>query len=303
MAPSATSRFKILWRILVCIFVLVGLYVFGLFVARMAVNSLYRGIEQSRATGLAAIAFPGYRSANELLQTPGNIVRAVSLSVEAPRFEVTHSRLLEITQQAGGFLDQLKIYRQPGLPPSLEATIRLPANSLDSAVASIHGMGAVKQETQASENTHAERDSLTGQLESKQAELTRLTEIVQHRTGSLNDTVQAEEKISQRRNEARDLERQLKKLESRAEYAVVELQLTEQYQARLAWRATDFLSDLRNSSIEGLDLILASFASVLGFLLHYGLLISLWAVLLYWPARTIWRRHHMTAIPAPSPAA
>jgi hypothetical protein len=303
MNISATPRFGILSKILISVSALIGLYVFGLFVARMAANSLYRGIEQSRATGLAAIAFPGYRSANELLKSFGNIVRAASLSVEAPHFEAAHSRLLEITTQAGGFLDQLKIYHQPGLPPSLEATIRVPANSLDFAVASLHGLGTIKQETQASENTHAEKDSLTGQLESKQAELKRLTDIVQHRTGSLNDTVQAEEKISQHRNEVGDIERQLKKLESRVEYALVELQLTERYEARLDWRAADCLSDLRSSSIEGVDAILLSFGTVLGFLLHYGLLILLWAFLLYWPGRTMLRRHRSGTVLAASTAA
>ncbi len=303
MNVSATPRFRILSKILIGVSALIGLYVFGLFVARMAANSIYRGVEQSRATGLSAIASPGYLSANQLLNSFGNIVRAASLSVEAPQFDVAHLRLLETIKQTDGFLDRLTIYHQPGLPPSLGATIRVPANSLDSAVASLHGLGTVRQETQSSGNTHAEKDSLAGQLESKQADLTRLTDVVQHHSGSLNDTVQAEEKIAQLRGEARDIERQLTKLESRVEYAVVELQLTEQYQARLAWRAADFLSDLRNSTIEGMDAILLSFGIVLGFLLHYGLLIMLWAFLLYWPGRAMWRRHRRGTVATAATAA
>ena len=292
MSVSATPGFRILSRILIGVSALVGLYVFGLFVARMAANSLYRGIEQSRAMGLSAIATPGYRSANSLLNSFGSIVRAASLSVEAPQFEAARLRLLEAVKQTGGFLDQLTTYHQPGLPPALEATIRVPANSLDSAVASFSGLGTIKQESQASENTHAEKDSLAGQLESKQADLERLTEVVRYHSGSLNDTAQAS-------GEARNIERQLKNLESRVEYAVVELQLTEQYQARLAWRATNFLSDLRNSAIEGMDAILLSFGIALGFLLHYGLLIMLWASLVYWPGRAMWRRHRRgTAVTA-----
>jgi hypothetical protein len=303
MQISGTPKFRIFSKILIGVSALIGLYVFGLFVARMAANSLYRGIEQSRATGLSAIATPGYRSANSLLNSFGNIVRAASLNVEAPQFEVARLRLLETIKQTGGFLDQLTIYHQPGLPPALEATIRIPANSLDSAVASIRSLGTIKQETQASENTHAEKDSLSGQLESKQADLKRLTEVVQHHSGSLNDTVQAEEKISQRRGEAREIERQLNKLESRVEYAVVELQLTEQYQARLGWRSSDFLFDLRNSTIEGMDAILLSFGIALGFLLHYGLLIVLWAFLLYWPGRAMWRRHRRGTVATAATAA
>jgi hypothetical protein len=114
LSVSVTPKFRILSKILIGVSALVGLYVFGLFVARMAANSLYRGIEQSRATGLAAIASPGYRSAHSLLNSFGNIVRAASLSVEAPQFEVARLRLLETIKQAGGFLDQLTIYHPPG---------------------------------------------------------------------------------------------------------------------------------------------------------------------------------------------
>src|SRR5580693_1406857 len=104
MSVSATPGFRILSRILIGVSALVGLYVFGLFVARMAANSLYRGIEQSRAMGLSAIATPGYRSANSLLNSFGSIVRAASLSVEAPQFEAARLRLLEAVKQTGGFL-------------------------------------------------------------------------------------------------------------------------------------------------------------------------------------------------------
>jgi predicted nuclease with TOPRIM domain len=174
---------------------------------------------------------------------------------------------------------------------------------LDSTIASLHGLGTTKQERQSSGNTHTEKDSLASQLESKQADLTRLTEVVQHHSGSLNDTVQAEEKISQLRSEVRDIERQLKKLESRVEYAAIELQLTEQYQARFAWRAVDFLFDLRNSAIEGMDAILVSIGIALGFLLHYGLLVVLWAFLLYWPSRAMWRRYRRGTVVTAATAA
>lgn len=169
--------------------------------------------------------------------------------------------------------------------------MRLPVNSLDSALTTIRNLGSVRQETESSENTSAEKESLNIQLESKQAEVSRLNDIVHHRSDSLSDTVAAEEKLSERRNELNDLDKRWKKLESRVEYALVELQIAEQYQAHLDWRTGIVLSDLRNSLIEGLDALLWSIGEVLSFLLRYGVLISVWAGILYWPSRTVLRRY------------
>jgi hypothetical protein len=48
MAPTATSRFKMLWRILGGISAFIARYVLALLVARMAADSLYPSTEQVR---------------------------------------------------------------------------------------------------------------------------------------------------------------------------------------------------------------------------------------------------------------
>jgi hypothetical protein len=244
-----------------------------------------------------------YLPAESLLQ-PGwtNVVRAISLSLESPNFENVESRVVDITQQSGGFLEEFKVHRQSESSPWLEAKLRLPVKSLNPALRQIHSLGTTKQETEALEDTNAEKDSLSTQLESKRIELARLNDIVHHRTGSLSDSVAAEEKLSERRKEADDLEKHLKQLDSRVEYALVELQITEQYRAHLDWRAAISSSDLRNSSIEGLDGVLISFGTVLGVLFHYGLVLLVWAAILYWPSRTLWRRYRPHPLPSATPA-
>jgi uncharacterized protein DUF4349 len=101
---------------------------------------------------------------------------------------------------------------------------------------------------------------------------------------SLSDTVAAEEKISERRSELNDLEKRSKKLESGIEYALVEIQIIERYQAHLDLRTALTSSDLRNSLIEGIEGVILSLGAVLGFLLHYGLALSVWIGVLYWPS-------------------
>lgn len=303
MFDAAKSLLRPLKKVLLGASILIGLYIFTLVVSRLVIGSLFRGIESSRSTGLSAfIPMPPYYSADGLLQTAGkNVVRAVSLALEAPLFDVAESRVTQITHQAGGFLEELKVHRQSDSSPWLEAKLRLPVNSLDSALATIRSLGAVKQETEASEDTNAEKDSLSTQLESKRTELARLNEIVHHRTGSLSDSVAAEEKLSERRKETYDLQKQLNNLDSRIEYAFVELQIVEQYRAHLDFPTAIASSDLRNSLIEGISYLVASLGVVLRFLFRYGLVTALWAAILYWPTRTLWRRHRRSH-PLPSPS-
>lgn len=250
----------------------------------------------------AYVTLPPYLSAEGLLQAGGsNVVRAVSLALQTPHLETAESRLMEITQQCGGFLDEFKIRRQSNTSSWLEARLRVRADSLDSTLTRIRSVGDIRQETESSENTYAEKESLNAQLESKRAELARLNEIVKRRAGSLSDTVAAEEKTSERRNELNDLEKRWRKLESRVEYALVEIQMSEQYQAHLDLRAAIISSDIRNSLIEGVEGVIMSLGAVLSFLLRYGLGMTIWLGILYWPSRTLWRRYKR-AQPLASPS-
>lgn len=306
MSVASSTWFRPLKRVLVALSILAGLYLFTFVVARMVLSSLFQGIETQRATGLSAVfpaaylTLPAYQSAEGLLQSGGiNVVRAVSLVFETPQLETAESHMMEITKQSGGFLDEFKIRRQSNASSWMEARLRLRADTLDSTLTKIRTLGEIRQETESSENTYAEKESLNAQLDSKRSELTRLTDIVKHRTGSLSDTVAAEEKVSERRNELNDLEKRWRKLESRVEYALVEIQIFEKYQAHLDLRTALLSSDLRNSLIEGIEGMIVSLGAVLGFLLRYGLALVVWLGILYWPSRSLWRRYRRAQTLAP----
>jgi uncharacterized protein DUF4349 len=297
MSVTSDTWFRPLKKAFIGLSILVGLYLFTFVVARLVLSSLFQSIETQRATGLSAVVPHTYmplaaQSADGLLQAGGiNIVRAASVALEAPNFEIAKSRLMEIMQQFGGLLDEFKVHRQSDTSPWLEARLRVRVDSLDSALTKIHSLGNIRQETESSENTKSEKESLSAQLESKRAELSRLNDIVKHHIGSLSDTVAAEEKISERRNELNDLNKRWNKLEARVEYALVEIQISELYQAHLDLRAAIVSSGLRNALIEGVEEVIASFGAVLGFLLRYGLALLVWAGILYWPSRALWRRY------------
>lgn len=114
---------------------------------------------------------------------------------------------------------------------------------------------------------------------------------MKHRAGSLSDTVAAEEKISERRNELYGLEKRWRKLESRIEYTLVEIQFSERYQAHLVKVGRNHCGAQVNAFIEGLESAILSFGTGLSFVLRYGLALFAWIGILYWPARRLWRQY------------
>jgi hypothetical protein len=153
MGELGTPRLKLLWGILIGISISIGILVCALAALRLAPVSLFanQSVDSASVSGLAA--FPPHYSADGLLQAAGNtVVSAASLSIEASRFDVAESRVIEITQQAGGFLEQFKVHRRWDATPWLEAELRLPARELNSVLAAIGGLGLVKQEAEAIED-------------------------------------------------------------------------------------------------------------------------------------------------------
>jgi hypothetical protein len=302
MSVSRASWLRPINKILIGLAIMAGLYIFALVISRVVLESAFGGIASSKYS--AWEKYLGSNYADNLLNISGkNVVRAVTMFSEVTSFNTAEQRVQQIARQSNGFIEEFKVHRQPDVPPWLEAKLRLPVSFLDSALNSFRDLGAVKQETEASENTSAERETLSSQIELKRSELERLNSIVTRRSGSLPDTVQAEEKLAERRGELAELEKQLHGLEDRVEYALVELRIMEQYHASLDWQFAGFFSDLRNSLIDGVGTVLNSLGVVLGFLLHYGLVTFLWVGVLYLPARSLWRRYRKMMSPAEPSAA
>src|SRR5215472_463955 len=165
MSTAFTAWFRPLKKVFIVLPIFVGLYLFAFVVARLVLSSLFEGIETQRATGLSAIAppallaLPAYQSAEGLLQSGGiNVVRAVSLACETPHLEAAELHLMETMEKSGGFLDEFKIRRQSNASSWLEARLRLRADALDSTLTEIRKLGEIRQETESSENTYAEKD-------------------------------------------------------------------------------------------------------------------------------------------------
>jgi hypothetical protein len=77
----------------------------------------------------------------------------------------------------------------------------------------------------------------------------------------------------------------------------------EDYRAPLETNLAGSTLAVRNSFIEGVSAIFSSLALVLGVLFEFGLPLLFWAIILFWPMRTVWRRFRHRRASAIVPAA
>ena len=276
---------------------LLGTCLITIFLYHALLTAISGGIAAERATGLAGNALMlGYSRAEGMLQISGpNVVRAASVELETQQFDQDAERIADITRKAGGFVDEIKIHRPGSSSRWLEAKLRVPANSLESVLVEVKGLGRVQLEAESGENTEEERETLRAQVDSKHSDLQRISEVIRDHRGSLGDALEAEKQLSARREELKELENHLKKMEARIEYAVVELKIFETYWAHLDWGREASLPSLHNGLIEGVEGIVTSLSLAAGLPLKYGIPLAVWVAILFWPARLVWRRWRRAA--------
>jgi hypothetical protein len=86
------------------------------------------------------------------------------------------------------------------------------------------------------------------------------------------------------------MEAQRKDMENRVAFAVVQVRLSEEYKANIEVAPPSALIQLRNATLDGYRMLLDNGLGLGLALLRYGPSLLFWVVILFWPARLVWRR-------------
>ena len=86
------------------------------------------------------------------------------------------------------------------------------------------------------------------------------------------------------------MEAERKALETRVQFASVQLRVSEDYKAQLQVAPPSTGTRLRKALVEGYGSAVESVLNFVLFLLEAGPTLLLWAAVLFWPARYAWRR-------------
>jgi len=168
------------------------------------------------------------------------IARSVSLSIVVKDFAASRSSLDGMLARHHGYSAQLNVSTPENAARGLEASLRIPAPELASAVAELKTLGRVENESQSGEEVTQEHADLVARLKNSRETELRLRSILQERTGKVGEVLEVEQEIARVRGDIERMEAEQKALEHRVDFATVELQLTEEYKAQLNPPAAQF---------------------------------------------------------------
>jgi hypothetical protein len=246
-------------------------------------NQQVSGMQMRRGDVAAVSAVK--RDAAEIM-----IARTAELTLTTNEFEKARAGLEDILKRHNGYLGQLNVNAPVGASRTLDATLRIPADQRDAAIAEVKKLGRVEAESQAGEEVTAQYIDLEARLSNARNTEQRLTDILSQRTGKLADVLAVEESISRVRGEIEQMEAEKKNLTKRVEFLTLQVKLTEDYRAQLHVAPDSILGRFRNAAIEGYKFMVEGVVSLVLFLLSYGPSLLVWAALLLFPARFAYKK-------------
>jgi hypothetical protein len=273
--------------------------------ARLAVESLFKGIASSRSSGLSALTWDTGSMLHSYQATAGSydksgiepwIARNANVLAHSSDYDRSLASLHQIVTTHHGYLEELRTESHSGRGRALAATVSVPSSEFDATLAELKTLGRVEGISESGEDFAVKLASAARHLSAAQTNLARLQKLQRERKGELRDAVALEKDIAQANEAVDDAERANHSLVSTVAQAHIGFTLLEDYRAPLQANLAGVALQLRNSLVEGVASILSSVALVLGVFLEFGLPILFWAALLFLPARFVWRRFHRTPV-------
>jgi hypothetical protein len=218
------------------------------------------------------------------------VIRTASVTLETRQFDATRAAIERIVRSYGGHLGQLQTAAPLNEARTLTATLRIPAERMDAALAEIKKLGRVTREQQGSDEVTEQYTDLVARLANSRHTEHRLVEILRTRTGKVEEVLEVEREIASVREEIERMEAQRKSLDNRVALSTVSLELREEFEKKIGVAPPSTGTLLWNAMADGLDGAFESVLALALFLLRAGPSLLLWAALLFVPARSVWRR-------------
>ena len=229
-------------------------------------------------------------ASNTVPDVPGPMIaRTASMNLVVAKLDAARALLEKLLARHRGFASEMTLDQSNDASASLNATLQVPSAELDAALSDLRALGRVTTESQGGEDVSDQHVDLAARLHNARESEQRLLDILRTRTGKVSDVLAVEQQISQTRGEIEQMEAQLSNLDKRVSYASIKLQMAEEYKAPAGANGSVALR-LRNAVVGGYRDAVDSLLALAVFLLSAGPTLLIWAFILFWPARAIWKR-------------
>jgi paraquat-inducible protein B len=226
------------------------------------------------------------------------IAHTAELAVATHEFAKSRASLEEILERHRGYAARLRMAGRPS-GSALSATLRVPTMELASTVSELKSLGDVEQEEQAADEITQQRSDLEARLSNAQNTLRRLQDLLKKQTYPDGNVRELQRQIANASAEVNRLQAERDASEHKIIFANVQFSLREVVSAP----AESLGAQLHAAAAAGFSEASASLSAVVLFLIGRGPVALLWMLILYLPARLVWRRWLVNAVPAAAPVA
>lgn len=225
------------------------------------------------------------------------IARTASVSLTVKDFGPLEASVKAIAQRHNGYIASLNSASPQDAARTLTATLRIPSAQLEAAIAELKQLGRVEQESQSGEEVTKEFTDRAARMKNARATEERLLDVLRNHTGQVKDILATEQEIARVRGDIEQMEANQRSLQTRVDFATIELSVQEEYKASLQGAPTATATRLHNAAVDGYRAAVDSVIGVGVWALQALPTILLWVVALFAPARWIWKRLRRTAVP------
>jgi hypothetical protein len=230
------------------------------------------------------------------LVTGPMIVRTASLTLLTRDFDKTRAALEEVVRRHCGYNGQLTVSSESGSARNLSATFRVPADQLDAATSEIRQLAHVEQESQGGEEVTEQYVDLAARLSNARRTEQTLLDVLDKRTGKLSEVLEVEQELARVREEIERMQAELKGLQNRVSFSTLQVELHEDYKAQIEI-SPSVGRRMWNALADGVRSAANSLVELALFFLNVGPFLLLWALILFFPARLVWRRVRAASVP------
>jgi hypothetical protein len=227
---------------------------------------------------------------HDLVANGPMIIRTAQLSLITQEFDQARAQLEVIVKRHRGYVGELKVNDTTGSRRTLTATLRIPADQLDATLAEVKTLGRVEAESQSGQDVTSQYVDLQARLSNARNTERRLTDLLRNRTGKLSDVLEVEQELDRVRGEIEQMEAERKNMSNQVSYATLNATIAEDYKAQLQVVPPSTSTRLRNAAVEGYRSMADGVVSLALFMLSTGPSLLLWGVVLFFPARLIWKK-------------
>ena len=218
------------------------------------------------------------------------LVRTGRLALTTKEFDKARDDVNLTLVRYQGYFGVLRVTAPPGAGRVLEATLRIPSDRLDAALADLKKLGHVDSESMSGDEVSQQYVDLVARLTNARKTEERLNDLILTRTGKISDVLEVERYRSETREGIERMEAEKKNLDNQVQFSTLQLTIKEEYKAQLRGTSSSSRNQLWNAAVRGYNRLVYSILAVSTLALVDGPTLLLWCAVLGIPA--YWMRKH-----------